>query len=441
MNRTTITLAAVAFATATAAHAQQARVPVVALPASNAKTTETFGGILGLREVSGGKILVNDAARRQLKVLDTTLAVVAIALDSTDGVANAYGRARTSLLAYLGDSSMMADPQTQSLRVIDGTGQVVRSIALPTPRDVIFMTGPSSGVDSKGRLVYRGPIPPLPNMQQIPLAQRPDSQVILRADLDTRAVDTVGRVKARDGGGLLMDNSDAAKPKIINTINPLPSLDEWALLSNGVIALVRGQDYHVDFVHPDGSRTSSGKLPFDWKRLTDDDKQKLVDSARAAQEAMAAGRGAAPPPGADGGGRGRGGGGGGGGAVGAAGVGLRSGGPGGGGVPPTIETAYLPLQQITDYYPPIRPGAATADRDGNLWVLPTTSGQSQSGELVYDVINTKGELFQRVRLPAGRSIAGFGPGGVIYMMSGDRTAGFFLERTRLTSGTRTATSR
>ncbi|HKS07683.1 MAG TPA: hypothetical protein VJR92_15380 [Gemmatimonadaceae bacterium] len=435
MNRSTLTLAAVAFASATAVHAQQTRVPVVALPASNAKTSETFGGIIGVREVSGGKLLVNDAARRQLVLLDTTFRSHTIALDSTDGVANAYGRARAPLLAYLGDSSLMADPQSQSLRVIDGKGQVVRSIALPNPRDVIFMISAASGVDSKGRLVYRGPVPQLPNMQQLPLSQRPDSAVILRADLDARTVDTVGRLKARDGAGVLSDMSDPAKPKLTITINPLPSLDEWALLSNGTIALVRGQDYHIDFIQPDGSRSSSPKLSFDWKRLTDDDKQKLVDSARAAQEAMAAGRGAAPPP-ADGGGRGRGGaGGGGGGAVGA--VGVRGGGPGGG-VPPTVETVYLPLAQITDYYPPIRPGAAMADRDGNLWVLPTTSGQSQAGELVYDVINTKGELFQRVRLPSGRSIAGFGTGGVVYMMSGDRTNGFYLERTRLASGTRTA---
>jgi hypothetical protein len=437
MNRSTITLAAAVFAAATAVHAQQARVPVpvVALPASNAKSSETFGGILGIREVSGGKLLVNDAARRQLKVLDTTLANVTIALDSTDGVSNAYGRVRAPLLAYLGDSSLMADLQAQSLRVIDGKGQIARSIALPTPRDVGFMTGAASGVDSKGRLVYRGPIPPVPNMQQVPLSQRPDSAVILRADLDARTVDTVGRVKQRDGNGVVMDNSDAAKPKIIQTINPLQSLDEWALLSNGTIALVRGQDYHIDFIHPDGTRSSSPKLPFDWRRLTDEDKQKLVDSAKAAQEAMAAGRGAAPPPGDGGGGRGRGGGGGGGG--GGAVVGVRGGGPGGG-VPPTVEVVYLSLAQITDYYPPIRPGAAVADRDGNLWILPTTSGQSQSGELVYDMVNVKGELFQRVRLPAGRSIAGFGAGGVVYMMSGDRTSGFYLERTRLASGTRTA---
>jgi hypothetical protein len=52
-------------------------------------------------------------------------------------------------------------------------------------------------------------------------------------------------------------------------------------------------------------------------------------------------------------------------------------------------------------------------------VLPTTSAQSKGGELVYDIVNRKGELTQRVRLPEGRSIAGFGKGGTVYLMSQD----------------------
>jgi len=97
---------------------------------------------------------------------------------------------------------------------------------------------------------------------------------------------------------------------------------------------------------------------------------------------------------------------------------------------------FVPLKEIADYYPAIRPGAARPDLDGNLWILPTTSAQSQGGELVYDVVNKSGELFQRVRIPSGRSIAGFGKGGVVYLMSGDRTKGFVLERSSVLGGGR-----
>ena len=87
--------------------------------------------------------------------------------------------------------------------------------------------------------------------------------------------------------------------------------------------------------------------------------------------------------------------------------------------------------EIPDFYPPLRDGAAIADMDGNLWILPTTSAQSKNGELVYDVVNPKRGLFERVRMPVGRSVLGFGKGGVVYLMSGDRATGFYVERTRL----------
>ena len=101
-------------------------------------------------------------------------------------------------------------------------------------------------------------------------------------------------------------------------------------------------------------------------------------------------------------------------------------------LPPEVISA----DKIADYYPPLRSGAAMADRDGNLWLLPTTSSQSRQGELVYDVVNAGGQLFQRVRVPLGRLIVGFGQGGVVYMTSGDRAAGYTLERTKLSIATR-----
>ena len=88
------------------------------------------------------------------------------------------------------------------------------------------------------------------------------------------------------------------------------------------------------------------------------------------------------------------------------------------------------LKDLPDYWPAIRLNAAVPDLDGNVWILPTTSAQSKQGELVYDVANVKGD-FRRVRLPVGRSIAGFGKGGVVYLQAGDREHGFYLERTRM----------
>ncbi len=75
-----------------------------------------------------------------------------------------------------------------------------------------------------------------------------------------------------------------------------------------------------------------------------------------------------------------------------------------------------PLQFVTpsempDYRPAFRQGAARGDADGNLWIR---TSKVVNGGTVYDVINNKGELTDRVLVPPGRVIAGFGPGGVVY---------------------------
>ena len=189
-----------------------------------------------------------------------------------------------------------------------------------------------------------------------------------------------------------------------STINPVITIDDWALLSDGTIAFVRGHDYHVDVVTPDGKSVSGEKLPFDWKRVTDDDKRALMDSAktaqlkqlddaRAQQAARARDSGMPSPPASP---------------------------------MPTIE--FVPLDKISDYYPAIRTGALKPDRDGNLWILPATSAQSQTGELVYDVVSNLGALLYRVRFPKERSLVGFGPGGVVYVAFRHSSQQWIVER-------------
>ena len=52
--------------------------------------------------------------------------------------------------------------------------------------------------------------------------------------------------------------------------------------------------------------------------------------------------------------------------------------------------------------------------DGRLWVrtIPT---KPTPGGAIYDVIDGKGALVDRVQVPAGTTIAGFGKGGIVYL--------------------------
>jgi hypothetical protein len=404
----------------------QQGVPVVNVTPAVARTTTTLGAVLGVRELSDGKLLVNDAGRRQIRIFNATLANATVALDSTPGASNSYGPRRAEIFPYLGDTTAFTEILATDVLLLDRTGRVARAVALPqqddgiTPFAVRFPM--PSAIDNKGRLLARGGV-------AVRNGVMADSSLIYRADLDTRQIDVVGAVHLGSKGERNRSEPPEDGKRVVTTIRqPVPTEDAWAVLSDGTIALVRGQDYHVDWILPDGSKSATTRLPFDWKRLTDEDKQKLADSAKVVWDSLmvirnARNAGPAQPARGEGGsgdapaGRGRSGGG-------VAEPGSSQGGS-------IQRMVSVPLSDIPDFYPPVRRNSAMADLDGNLWILPTTSAQSQRGELVYDVVNPKKGLFQRVRMPVGRSIAGFGKGGVLYLQSGDMANGFHLERVKI----------
>ena len=400
----------------------QAGVPVVGVTAASAKTSTSFGAVLGLRELPDGRLLVNDAGRRQLKVFDRSLATATTALDSISGTPRSYGDYPATILPYLGDSTIFVGRGEEGVGVLDAKGTFVRALALPTYRDNIVpfpmpFVGPKAA-DHRGRLFAQGGF-----------AVRSggivaDSVLLYRADLQTREVEPVGVAHYEKGARNRNDPPENGNRVVTTIRQPVETVDSWTVLSDGTLAMVRGQDYHVDWVMADGTKSGTSKLPFDWKRLTDDDKQRLADSAKVVWDSLMAIRNKrmaaparqisddpnGPPPG--------------------------SGRSGGGGAPPGQQGSIqkmisVPINEIPDFYPPIRENSAMADLDGNLWILPTTSAQSQRGELVCDVVNPRQGLFERVRVPLGASIAGFGKGGVIYLQTGDRRNGFVIERVKV----------
>lgn len=470
--RSTLTRAFVIAALLSSPLAAQPAIPIREMAAPEARTLDTFGFIFGVRPLEGGKVLVNDGLRRQLVVLDEKFATRTISIDSVSTGGQSYGPRATPLIPYLADSSLFVDGPSLTLLVLDPKGKFTRVMSAPKPGDLSSLASSAAGVDAKGNLVYRGRFVIAPSMNGtaavsgrggLPAIQVPDSSPVVRADFDSRKVDTVGHVKVSSGNRAVLSQDANGKLIAKTTINPLNTVDEWAVLSDGTIAFVRGHDYHLDLIAPNGKESSTEKLPFDWKRLTDEDKQALIDSARAAMDkvvedakakapnaaaaeragseaAMASMMGAMMGGGGMGGGMAN---------VTIGGMGRGSGADiaiGGGGPPgmglmalamPKIVTEFVPLKEIADYYPAIRPGAVKADLDGNLWILPTSSAQSKAGELVYDIVSNQGRLTQRVRLPVGRSIAGFGHNGVVYLMQRDAaTGGWFLERSRILNFTK-----
>ena len=406
--------------------AQQTPIPPVRLIAAPmAKSPAAFGGITQATELPGGRLLINDPVQRRLVLLDSSLATSTNIMDTTSGGQNSYPRI-AGLLPYLGDSALFVDPIDFSMLVVGPNGKIARVAAVPQPRAAAFLIGGvgAPGFDAKHRLVYtERPLParPAPGDKMF-VPKFPDSAFVVAADLTTRTIDTLGTFKV--AVPKMSVTQDNGRITMMSEINPLQMSDDWAVTSDGSIAVVHAQDMHIDWINADGTRASTRKLPFEWRRLTDDEKTAVIDSTKAALDrarakSQAGGRGVA-----------------GGGPV----VFMRAGvdggrGAGGGGDAPTPMSlsmpnpTIVPASELPDYRPPFSPGGVRADLDDNLWIRTSQIRANASVPgTIYDIVNRKGDLVDRVEVPPGRTIIAFGKGGVVYMVASDDHAAW-IERT------------
>jgi len=180
--------------------------------------------------------------------------------------------------------------------------------------------------------------------------------------------------------------------------NPFPLVDTWAVLSDGSLAVVRGDDSHIDWVRPDGTHDSTHAIGEPRDRLTLEAKTRIADSALGnplwhttfTPRDPATGQPGARPE-----------------------------------MPPIL---IIPAALLADYRPYFGASAALADMDDNLWIQLAGPARSDSGK-VYTIVNRRGEVVDRVVVPAREAIVGFGRGAV-YLTRGDST-GQHLDRVRI----------
>ncbi len=391
--------------------------PIHTLGGVLATSVDSLGAVVpSVRALPGGGVLVNDVLDRRLILFDSTLHQTKIVADSTPSTANAYGGRIGGLLAYRGDSSLFVDPASMSMLVVDASGKIARIMSMPRSQDAGFLGAGSAAFDPSGKLVYRGMLRPemprrTPDGGFMP-PDLPDSAPVLRVDIATRKTDTAAFVKIPKMK-LNVSRSDDGRMSITNEINPMPVVDEWGLLPDGTIAIVRGEDYHLDFVSPTGALTKAPKVPYDWQRMTDSDKVAFIDSAKTAIEAARAKMLAAQQsgdrrmaPGAEG--------------MAGAQVMIFSTGPGGArgsNQPPPLQ--IISPSELPDYRPAPVAGGTRVDPEGNVWVR-TSLARPGNGP-VYDVIDKTGKLVDRVQVALNKQIVGFGPGGAVYLLEKDGT--------------------
>ena len=453
--------------------------PIRKIATASALSTEPLGNIAGVRELPDGRVLVNDAQRRRLLLMDTAMKVVDVVLDSLTEVANSYGLRPGALIALRGDSTLFVDPASFTMLLLDPSGAPVRVRAVPRMQDAWIFSNTSFGLpaaDARGRLVYRRnatparpTVAPPPGVPWFP--NEPDSAFVVAIDIDTRRVDTLAAVRTPKQQ-MQVRRTQNGGWNFTSVTNPVPVSDDWTVTADGALAVVRARDYRVEFRDTEGKWSSGPKLPYEWQRLLEEDKQRIVDSVQQRQRRSAMTnyanemirwvnrygkkeypKGFAVPEGFT----------------------VPNGHPRewvlppgmkwperyifacreaetatmvagdtpsciptpifipGGNVPqpPTLrEDGVLSANELPDYRPPLTSsGAVRADLDGNLWIRPTLPRPIPGGP-VFDVVDRKGEMIDRIQVPPGYQLVGFGRGKVVFLQMRD-ARGVHLARVRL----------
>ncbi|HET6761906.1 MAG TPA: hypothetical protein VFH13_07375, partial [Gemmatimonadaceae bacterium] len=279
-----------------------------------------------------------------------------------------------------------------------------RAVAGPSPGELLFLSGGpfgAPGFDARRRLLYRGSArdrQPRPAGTLSPYPER-DSAPIVRLDLNARRTDTVAFVRIPKVVVTTVEESNGRFKTMVRR-DPLPTVDDWTVLPDGSLALIRGGDFHIDWSDANGRRSSSARISFPWRRLTSDAKAAFMDSVRYATDTAVAaqknrlaerfeGTGIEPPE--------------------------------------PMEPEFVSAGELPTNYPAFEPNSTHADPNGVLWIRTT---QRLGGEPVYYLVNRKGTVIDRLQLPPGRRIVGFGRDRTIYLAAPDSAGGVRLERAR-----------
>jgi hypothetical protein len=398
-----------------------------------------IGAVNQVVELADGRLAVNDTRSHRLVILDSSLSHPVAVLDSVGPPDRLYPAARGgTVMRYPGDSLFFADPALRSFVVISPSAVIARTAAFPLgPAPLSGNTAPN-GIrsDLQGRFVYwtRTTVP-CGNHREM------DSIPVLRTAPSVRRIDTLGFVRLNRvdcspanpaapqrfqlAASGVADASSSSPPEkgfaVVDApdrgaggsvVPAIQTRDEWAVYDDGTLAIVRALTYSIDWVDPDGTRRSTPRVATEWKPLTQADKVAIMDSVRAmyTKQADSAYRASLTDP-----------------RVPRLPEAVRQ----------TLTPAYfmptfLDASDLPDYWRAFQ-NPVRADPAGCLWVPEAShrlTGPGAGSVSVFDIINRRGALIDRVQLPDGTKLVGFGA-GVVYLTSSD---GGELSLTRLGVG-------
>ena len=377
-----------------------AQAPLKTLTKPDVEYEEPFTVISAVRELRDGRVIVSDVRDKIVQLID--LKAGSATKIGREGSGPGEYAMPARLLALPGDTSVVYDPLNRRFLAIGPDGKPGAFVSYDNDdspgggRGTVRMTLGARYTDARGRLYTQGPSFTI-GPDGAPTSA--DTAPIIRLDRATKKVDTIAwvhvpttTIRTSQGGQNVSIRAGGG--------NPFAAVDDWAVMSDGRVAVVRVKDYRVDWYAPNGQRTTGPAIAYEKIKVTEEDKKQW-------RERRASGAGTAF-------------------------VVTQRVGPGGtersaGVAPPST----LNIPEPTDWpevKPPFTAQAAIGAPNGQLWVLRTRKATDKVP--TYDVIDAGGRVVNRVALPQNTRLVGFG-NGTVYLARSDEDDLQYLQRYRM----------
>lgn len=404
------TLSAAVFSLlACTAHAQS-KIPERTLGAPTVVGSESFRNIAAVRELSDGRVIVvergpmNQMAQKLIADMaarmgragrggrggfapDSTMppqpkrVARVVMLDAALKTATPVGQSGTgateyeqpdALVAGLHDTTLIVDLARSDAPVIDPSGRIVGSRPTPGPQIALIALG-GLAVDHSGRLIYQ---PRTQSSRSTPAGMEiftPDTAPLMAYDFKTGGTLPIGHVHVEPTSATM--ESDSTKPGSMHMRTKafaFSTIDDWVMMPDGTIAIVRGSDLHIDWIGPNGRMRSTPAIPYAKIAVADSDKAKF----RARLAGTSALMDSMPM------------------------------------MPRNMSMTQSEPDSFPAFKPPFSTRGAKAASDGSIWIpARIISPDAKEG---YDVIGPNGRVRERIYLAKGQRLLGFGK-DVVYV--------------------------
>jgi hypothetical protein len=330
----------------------------VKLRPPTARLDEEFTRIVGVRELSDGRVLVAERFEPRLVVADFSRNLVVQIGRSGKGPGE---YSRIDALSALGTDSTLLDDGANGRWLVLLNDQVVHTLPPDHPA-IKSARGLLRGTDARGQILTTTS-PPI--REGKPTLGKGDSIAAVIVRLSTGASDTVGRLRTAPLT-VWTERDQAGKVKRAGlTYPPFSVGEEPVLFSDGWLAVARLDPYRVDWRAPDGRWQRGAPLPFTAREVDRRERQAYL-----ARRAAMLGRAETPP--AD--------------------------------------------DSWPDAIPPFQPTPLVAAPDGSLLILRTPTADAPGHR--YDRVNRRGQLLGWLELPPTEQLAAIGVHGA-YVIATD----------------------